>query len=476
MIDWEEALEASRAVFIEGLEQRGFSPRGADALVGELSVDGAVERVTVRLPEQFPFKPPEVFPDEAFPRSWHREVSGAMCLYAEAGREALPWLDAGDFVATVLRWLRESAAGWTDDSPDLDLHRYFHRADEDRLLVYGDLGALLGRYVRLKSAPKTIAVIGVGVPTKNAYAGKGRGFGYVGDIGEPRQPPSDWAAIETLLGECRGRTVAKSIKDGRIRYLMLAYQRRAHRAVLALEAHSTVAGIELRSLRSAAKDRSTLTIRSGSHAPELHTKKVLVVGAGAIGSFLCDALSRAGIGTLTIRDGDIIRPGNLVRHIVTADYYIGWNKAKAVRDAIHRRPYNATKIIAETEYLVGPREVPGLLSDHDLVIDATADAAATAMLAAAARATGHRILSVCAKDDGKVVRVDVIPPISGEPNPPTLTSRATAPAMFEAGCGEPVSLTPPYAVAEAAAIATRHAVGLLQADPLASAGETREHR
>jgi hypothetical protein len=47
------------------------------------------------------------------------------------------------------------------------------------------------------------------------------------------------------------------------------------------------------------------------------------------------------------------------------------------------------------------------------------------------------------------------------------------PEVFEAGCGEPVSPTPPHAVAEAAATAVRHIIGILTGTPVSDAGEER---
>lgn len=48
--------------------------------------------------------------------------------------------------------------------------------------------------------------------------------------------------------------------------------------------------------------------------------------------------------------------------------------------------------------------------------------------------------------------------------------------VFEGGCGEPVSPTPPFAVAEAAAMAVRHIVGYLTGEPASPAGEVREFK
>jgi hypothetical protein len=119
-----------------------------------------------------------------------------------------------------------------------------------------------------------------------------------------------------------------------------------------------------------------------------------------------------------------------------------------------------------------------LFSENSLVIDASAAGGTTDMLAKAAIAGSHHLLSVCLQADGGVARVDVIPPIDGEPLPPTkvgpLTPRESL--KFEAGCGDPISEAPAFAVFEAAALAARCAVGMLTGAPICPAGIIRDYR
>jgi hypothetical protein len=98
------------------------------------------------------------------------------------------------------------------------------------------------------------------------------------------------------------------------------------------------------------------------------------------------------------------------------------------------------------------------------------------MLEHAARVTGHRFLTACLQNEGRTQRLDVIPPPRDtQPIAPTRLLAALSPEIFEAGCGDPVSTTPPFAVAEAAAMAVRHIVGHLTGQPPASSGEVRDY-
>lgn len=473
---FDTAMESSAFEFREQLERRGFQAKEGE-LVGQ--VDGAPSvRVRVILPDAFPYVPPVVKPPEDFPRSWHREASGAMCLYGVDGRENLPWLNVDDFLAIVTRWLNESTAGWTDDSPDLDLERYFpHEAGP--LVVYGDLDSLTGRFIQLKLHGVVVRVTGPGSIPARARGMKGnRTFGYVTAIGQPEAPPTSWSELRALIPSKDVATIEKAVRDGRIEYLIVRYTRGDVMAALALRMRRSVVGIGLVSVDSASETADTMTLRTGSGATILGQRSVVVVGAGAVGSFLCDLLARSGVGRLTIYDPDIVRPGNLVRHLAGYDR-VGQPKPNAVRQVIRAQPFNMTDVTAVPQAAPPPHDAAALFSEFDLVIDATADGSATAVLADVARAEGSRLLSVCVQEDGQVVRVDVIPPIDGEAMPPTSTiARPGMPRerRLEAGCGDPVSLTPPFACVEAASLAARLAVGLLSGQPIPPAGVLCDYR
>jgi hypothetical protein len=86
-----------------------------------------------------------------------------------------------------------------------------------------------------------------------------------------------------------------------------------------------------------------------------------------------------------------------------------------------------------------------------------------------------RVLSAALQNDGETYRIDVLPPLDEAAMLPqsAIYVHRQAPELFEAGCGSPVSPTPPHAVIEAAAATVRHAIVLLVNRPLHPAGETR---
>ena len=68
----------------------------------------------------------------------------------------------------------------------------------------------------------------------------------------------------------------------------------------------------------------------------LRARKVAIVGCGAIGSELAELLAKAGVGELTLADGDDLYAGNVGRHILGVGY-IGWKKARGVAMELQRR-------------------------------------------------------------------------------------------------------------------------------------------
>lgn len=68
-------------------------------------------------------------------------------------------------------------------------------------------------------------------------------------------------------------------------------------------------------------------------AKSLRGKKVLLVGCGAIGSFVALELARAGVSTLTLVDGDVALPGNSLRWPLGRPVW-GIGKAKALAEFI----------------------------------------------------------------------------------------------------------------------------------------------
>lgn len=482
MSDLASSIALTRADFANELRRRGFVSTGASHLTGSVATDTRDYTVRVELCPDFPFGPPQVFPPESFAGSWHNQPGVGMCLYHGDDLAGLPWLDVDEFLALLRRWFKESEAGWEGDFPFLDLDLYIPSAqDEQRLVVYPDLAG--ATWVKIRESANCLLVAERGSrPSRRAKPSFNRKlFGFVVSIGEVHAPVLDWEQLASLLGAQRER-IERAIQQYRIDMLLVRYSRAGNEGVLALKVACGEDGvITISSLRAASIEPKQLTLRAGNLADVLREKKVAVVGAGAVGSHVADSLARSGVGAIAVVDGDIVKPGNLIRHLVGTGIkggtgFIGWSKSDAVEFVIESAQYNQSVVTPVSASLLVSGDAEYLLGNYDLVVDATADGKATALLHHAAAMAGKHIVSVCLKDDGKVVRLDVLPPISGPPLPATPESRREpASYVYEAGCGDPVSMTPHFAVLEAASVATRHAIGLLTEAPVDPAGEVRDY-
>lgn len=67
---------------------------------------------------------------------------------------------------------------------------------------------------------------------------------------------------------------------------------------------------------------------------KLQEARVLVMGVGGVGSYAAEAVARAGIGDITVMDGDVVAPSNLNRQLVALTSTIGRNKAEVMAERI----------------------------------------------------------------------------------------------------------------------------------------------
>lgn len=474
--EYADYVAYSRQHFEEGLIRAGFA-EDDNGWRGTIVHAGGSTEVLIALRSRYPFQPPRVVPldPDAVAWSWHRELDGSLCLVAEDDHEGLWWTEASAFLEHVTAWFEQATAGWPDDRPGLDLDRYLEPSEDARLYLYDELARYPSGFVRFRPAANNTMRIGGGTkPAKSSKHSKDR-FGYIANLGYVDVPPRSWDDVAARINP--SVDLDRRIRNHVIEIVVLIYRRGSHDGAVALEVWPTVdGGIAVRRLRSGADTDAAKAARSGLLAPKLRGRRIAVVGVGALGSFITDMLVRSGIRNLSLVDGDVVMPGNLVRHLVGPEA-VGRSKVEAVKQHLVDRSGIAVADITVIDHaLTSGDEAVELLSDHDLVVNATADFATTALLHFTAQALSKRIVSAAIQNGGTSYRIDVLPPLDGAaPLPPSSVAvDQSEPELFEAGCGSPISPSPPYAVIEAAAATVRHTVGLLVERHLHPAGETRD--
>ncbi len=105
----------------------------------------------------------------------------------------------------------------------------------------------------------------------------------------------------------------------------------------------------------------------GRGQEKLLEAKVLLVGAGGLGSPIALYLAAAGVGTLGIIDGDTVDLSNLQRQVIHGTPDIGRPKPESARDRITQiNP--GVKVKTYTQFATASN-ISKILSEYDLVVD-----------------------------------------------------------------------------------------------------------
>lgn len=113
----------------------------------------------------------------------------------------------------------------------------------------------------------------------------------------------------------------------------------------------------------------TALILGETEMERLSKAHVLIVGLGGIGSFAGEFIARAGVGTITLIDGDAFDITNKNRQLTALDSTIGRNKAVVLAERI--RDINPDVKLNVIEEFVLPARVWEILGEYrpDYVID-----------------------------------------------------------------------------------------------------------
>lgn len=105
----------------------------------------------------------------------------------------------------------------------------------------------------------------------------------------------------------------------------------------------------------------------GQGQKKLAAARVLVIGAGGLGCPILAYLAGAGIGTLTICDGDRVELSNLQRQTLYNETDIGRLKAEAAAERL--RTMNTEISVSAVPQMFSAENGEALLEGHDLVIE-----------------------------------------------------------------------------------------------------------
>jgi adenylyltransferase/sulfurtransferase len=101
----------------------------------------------------------------------------------------------------------------------------------------------------------------------------------------------------------------------------------------------------------------------------LKNAKVLVIGAGGLGSPALLYLAAAGVGTIGVVEFDVVDESNLQRQIIHGQSDIGRSKAQSARDSISE--INPLVEVRLHELRLEPMNAVNLFEQYDLILDGT---------------------------------------------------------------------------------------------------------
>jgi len=102
---------------------------------------------------------------------------------------------------------------------------------------------------------------------------------------------------------------------------------------------------------------------------KLAKAKVLVVGAGGLGSPALYYLAAAGVGVVGIVDPDVVEPNNLNRQIVHFEKDLGEKKVKSAEEKL--RMLNSTIVIKPYPVKLSEDNAQTIIKNYDFVIEAS---------------------------------------------------------------------------------------------------------
>lgn len=116
-------------------------------------------------------------------------------------------------------------------------------------------------------------------------------------------------------------------------------------------------------------DRQMILPQLGNEGQKkLKNAKVLIVGAGGLGSPTALYLAGAGVGTLGIMDADTVNISNLHRQIIHSIDRINMNKAESAKIAIERQ--NELIQVKTYPFFLSPENAEEMIDGYDFIIDA----------------------------------------------------------------------------------------------------------
>lgn len=125
---------------------------------------------------------------------------------------------------------------------------------------------------------------------------------------------------------------------------------------------------------------------------KLHNSVVAVFGIGGVGSYVVEALARAGVGTLVLVDHDTVSLTNLNRQLIALHSTIGKEKTLVAKERIADINPDIQVLTYETFFMPETQDIFDF-SAYDYVVDAVDTVTAKLLLITKAKEAGVPVIS-----------------------------------------------------------------------------------
>ncbi len=460
---------ASLDRFIDSLLAAGFEPTGdQQSWIGPLHpalkplANAETMKVVVR--DGWPFLHPKVYV-EGLSAGLHRRVSdGDVCLWEE-GDPSLAWLTWQGVSTRIDQWASADSKTLTAADPALDAHLYFPGGTKGLATI-----DLSGREIRDWDFKPLRAVVKEGL-LKIGTEGDASGRWYVRE--NPLTPAQTLGQLRSQLRHRQQKDFDQALETvgtpGGISFLVFAWNTPVGPNLLIISLEKDKSGrVVARPYEAARTDPSVLLLRAGPDATALASKKVVLLGVGAVGSHVADLLARSGVGEIFLCDHQRLRPGDVVRHAAGA-LFVGEPKVDAMSTSIFiNARWTSVKKLQKDVWQ--PTLLRDLAEHADLVVDTVGLAGFTSEISLVCSDAERPVVSAALYRRGSIGRVRVQSGMSeativDRPQdnrfpliPPSTEDNAVA---WEAGCAAPIAQAPPTSVVGLAATTARLATDVL---------------
>ena len=425
----------------------------------------------------WPYRPPRTYVQNL--NTNHSTLDGFVCLWRE-GDSSLQWETLGGLFTRIEDWCERAKNGWQDD--DLPFDAYLNFGTKLALMATFDFESLrtsIGAWGDLHGVPASPNLLNLRAgPATGPRELRGLWF-RVGQLQAP--PPRNLSELPQHLKRSQRKGLERALsrrretrgpqETGGVDIILFAWQRRERTDLLVMACEGVGDKVEAAALVAEPNDERTLRLRAGPDAEVLKGRSAVLFGAGALGGHVAVSLAESGIDSLRVVDGDLLSPGNVVRHVAGRDQ-VGGPKVNAVEAAIRNHaPWTKVDSVAPSANPYGLREIAQLVEDADVVVDATGNDAFIHPVARVAQEMDKPLVSGALFRGGFIGRVqrkalDTDTPINDRPESPDYPIVPPGDSSVDIaepglGCSAPVNNAPPASVLACASLIAQATIDVL---------------